>query len=399
MHVVRPTRIVDKNGKTTTVYRRDEAPSKSSSLAAQAPKLSAADRKAQEWRDRPMFAYMVKGSQLSKEAHPDLKEILGEASVEGSYYTLAAGTTQAELSEMLAVASPPTVLRVSGARGVRSADELVNFLESNGLSHLIEDNAEAIEEIESRGADAGALLESMDRGLSVAEAQCSWADLAEVVASRTLTETPIPENVWSGSVSWDFIKEAGTSNFRQYYAEIMPELDELSAPDIKRAVAIVKSGSNVVPGRKYNATKRDDMLAIVYAMVRIDTDSALSMRVPGLVRALNEKALMTDMSPEQRAATSLYVDEFVHQLRTSGAQIGKLEATPDRSRLGSYPKSQVQYGTPTEYSPPLKEVVEFFKNGVRVDDAIAYMERGINAEKARGLIDDGIHNSLTDGWL
>ena len=44
-------------------------------------------------------------------------------------------------------------------------------------------------------------------------------------------------------------------------------------------------------------------------------------------------------------------------------------------------------------------LVEYFNEGISVDDSITYIARGVEAVKARGLIDNDIAQSLSDGWL
>lgn len=406
MKAVSPTRIVDKNGKSTVVYRKmEEAPGVNKSLTGRLPRSAAADKKRQAWRESSMSSYMVRGDRLSGYEHADLKAVLGEStSSDRTYYMLAPGTTQEELAGMLSVAAPATVLKVSGAQQIRSADQLCDYLESVGLSHLIEDNSEQMELIEHRMVDAGALIESLDQGLSPAAAQCSWADLAEVISCRTFSETEMSESVWAGSVSWDFIKSVGISNVRQFGSEIIPYADELTAEQFKSGIALVRSGSNVVPGRSYSMSRIDEFNETVYAMLRIGPETPLSMRAPGLFREMNQKGLLLDLPDDQKALASKFADDLIHRIRETGAEVGELVETTGRDKLKGYPapiKSGPAWDTKTykEYAPPIKDIVEFFKAGISVDDTITYMSRGINAEKARGLIDDNIAAPVSDGWL
>jgi hypothetical protein len=252
--------------------------------------------------------------------------------------------------------------------------------------------------------DAGALLESINLGLGLDTAECSWADLSEVIASRTFADTDIPEKVHDGVISWSFIKEVGASSFNQYQWEIIPKADEFTAAQFKQAVSLVRSGSNVVPGRDWKPTRRDEITEVIYAMERIGPDAALSMRVPGLLREMNQKGLLLDTAEEDRPRAARYVDDLVHRVRETGAEIGKLSNTPDRKRLKGYPEpieSVMDWGTSKsqEYVVPLKDAVEFFHEGIPVDDAIKYMSLGIDAAKARGMFDNNIATAVHDGWL
>lgn len=406
MRAVSPTRIVDKNGKSTVVYRSIDKPQATkTALATQAPKLRPADRKRQEWGARSMDTYMAEGSRLARFVHPDLQRVLGTVETSGnSYRVLARGTTQSELAGMLSVASPATVLMVSGSQDIRSADELCNYLESVQLGHLIEDNSEQMELIEKRMTDVGALIESINLGMGLDTAECSWADLTEVIASRTFAETDIPDKVHAGEVAWSYIKEVGASSFSQYQWEILPKIDEFTAAQIKQAISVVRSGSNVVPGRDWKQTRRDEIIEVIYAMERIGTDDALSMRVPGLLREMNQKGLLLDTAQEDRPRAARYVDDLIHRVRETGAEVGELSNAPDRKRLKGYPppiETKMDWGTPKaqEYVVPLKEAVAYFHEGIPVDDAIKYMSLGIDAAKARGMFDNNIATAVHDGWL
>lgn len=406
MRAVSPTRIVDKNGKSTVVYRSLDKPQPSkTALAGQAPKLRPVDKKRQEWGARSMDAYMAEGVRLARFVHPDLQRLLGPVDASGtSYRVLARGTTQSELAGMLSVASPATVLMVSGSQDIRSADELCRYLESAQLGHLIEDNSEQMELIDKRMTDVGALIETINLGMGLDTAECSWADLTEVIASRTFAGTDIPDKVHAGEITWSYIKEVGASSFNQYQWEILPKTDEFTAAQFKQAVSIVRSGSNVVPGRDWRPTRRDEMTEVVYAMERIGADDALSMRVPGLLREMNQKGLLLDTAEEDRPRAARYVDDLVHRVRETGAEVGKLSDTPDRKRLKGYPEpieTKMDWGTPKaqEYVVPLKDAVAFFHEDIPVDDAIKYMSLGIDATKARGMFDNNIATAVHDGWL
>lgn len=239
MSNLRPEKRVDKNGVLTTKHVRVDPKASASASPMPSPSLAP-----QPIPLKPTKAQTkLQQYKITFDASPVNKELRDKLRVSpylGFYYRFEAKDTQCY--DVLSVTSRGNALHLL-ASGIRSASAAVEYLEANGLGHLIEDNSSIAQEgLERRIPVFNFLTKTHAPSEDEIKDNLFW-DSLEIVGKSSLRKCEgLPQKIRNGTIRLDDIKALGLTSINQSvgWGVIESSLEKIASGEAKHTVQDLK---------------------------------------------------------------------------------------------------------------------------------------------------------------
>lgn len=359
-----PTVITDTNGKVTTVYKRAAQPLP---LGKQLPSPSPVAKKKRTYKPTPEQQDTKHRGLLSwhRRTDPDLVAALGIVS---SYAQPRYVTFNASDVEMYSVFSATASVnaRLLMEQGIRSNDEALDFLHSNGLEHLIEDHSEVMQKALERKFEFDWFILFSDHYFTKECDVSLFLDAAETNSVKGFREkplpTPLPEMVLDGRIALSDLK-AMTATLMQSSVAGEATVKALMAINSGTASYTAKQLRKCIEG---STSKISDTELIALA------DSCGIHTATGGYNKPRAYAVMKE------AETRFKYEWF--KLR---------DVVSYSERLSIYGRNEIDAET----------VITLYHSGVDVPDVVESLKKGLTVQQIIAIHAEGIPSSISTGWL
>lgn len=408
-----PTRVVDKNGRATTVHKRSgsaiAAPTK---LSAVKPSLRGGKKKPASKIDAP-FTYNVHaafsgtrlGNYLNKKypdrslEKPDMSDTPVEVNTR-DVYRIARHGLQVRSAIHLAhygVTEDEALNLAENLKRAGYGDDLPLERPNPWMDVMLEADI-----------DHNTLLSAYENGLSKYDLDemppSNAADAIRAYSYKGFSKTRLAERVRSGAYSWADIQSIGVTRATKNEWIITETLSrfnylegshEVTLPVIGDMLRDIeeKPRTTLESGREEALNNKLYGLSDVYRVVGEET---FSMHMPEIALALRH----TGLKGNDLAEAALYCDEVVHKVRSnqnlSDAVIAANNGHRYRSKRGTY-KGQYEDGDDPVWHFPV--LLEYKNAGLSADQCVDALVSGMSPERAAEAIQTGIASSMTEGWL
>lgn len=355
-----PEKRMDKTGKLVTRHVRNGSPAApSKTLGTVAPSLpSGAVRAALKLPTITQLRAKRRNIRITKsDCDPELLKRVALPS-----YSRMIECSDMEMYDVASVVKGGMNAMLLMHRDIRTGDEAEKYLESNGLSHLVSDDSEMIEEAIGRRIPAEVYIKK-----EVMRLHHATEHLMDALETAGSSAHELTGDVLHGNIRLDDIKTVGMNRLkkcldgksvRNVLRILAAGTDRFTAEDVAKAIDKSPGSTSLV--------HRFDLLTRHGAEVAFNVRGSISIAAR-VSSALDERGNTDD---EYAKGVILYsASLYMQYLDRWGASQTKL---------------------------PNEDLFAFYDSGTSIDDVVS---RRITADQARAVIDGSVGGAVASGWL
>jgi hypothetical protein len=406
-----PTRVVDKNGRATTVHKRSGSSAvQNKTLSAAKPaiggagKVSKIDQKFSHKVDAG-FAFSRFGIVLN-EMRPDLaldpNSILDEKNTinfsSREVYSLARhGFAPRDCIYMAHFQlTPEEAFAVRDRLAVMGHEAHGKFTEKPWMDAMLD------ADIDHRD-----LLKAYDNGLTQHDLQEmppeNAPDTITAYGYKGFSKTKLAEKVRDGKVSWDEIKLIGVSRATKYEWTISNIMDRRTKEN-QHSMTYAILSEIIKDAEKKPRTTLDSRTPAKTENL-ISSHSQYYAMVGEQLWDLHMPEVLDNLSRIIEAKSDLsgyagYCDEVIHRVRSSpGTAESVISANGGKSKNGVGGSYAGQYEEQRDPVWNFHTLVQYRDAGLSVDECVYALSKGLTPERAQGVLQEGIPLAVNEGWL
>lgn len=335
------------------------------------------NRKQREWLDADVARADISGYSIKRLIDPWLAElsgITGDKFEESDTLYDMPHLSRESLFDLLRVTVPENALALICGKHITSKEEAVSFLEANALESLIVDSGAMVDEAIARRVDLSLLLDMVKERRICHwryNMSCSMVDLAALYGT-SLRDMEVDFLLVDGGNTWSYIKSVGITNIRMFGEALLPLEDVYTPQEVHSIIARADREMDNPADRGGLQLSKAERISLLSKTARaIGLDETLQLRSPGAFHTLRYHLGNT---PD--AAAARFMDEII-QLSSQEGSMSLL--------------AQKRWFYKASYL--------FHKQGFSPEDALGYMEQGIDVQRAAAIRDEGVPAAVSSGWL
>jgi len=402
-----PTRVVDKNGRATTVHKRSGSSAvNGKSLSSAKPTVSTASKAK---IDQPYAHPVDNGFPVSRfgivlnEMRPHLALKIEDLQKHKKKITV---TTRGIYSWVRRGFSARDGIYLSYFQITPDeAGQIINRLEAMGQGRQKLYPKPWVDNMFAADIDHEAMLSAIENGLThhdLDEMPPENAPSAILAYGyKGFSKTELAAKVRDGKVSWDDIKSIGVSRATKHewiitnamsdYAQVGPHaLDYVTLGEIIRdAEKRPRLGYDGGP------VPAESTIGLHTRFYRMIGPKFWELNMPETIDRVERLAGTED----DLVGYVMYCDETMHKVRSEPGILEAVINTRGRSRNHAGGSYVGQYPDQRDSDWNFKELVDFRDAGLTVDQCVYALTKGLTPERAKGMFSEGIPLAVNDGWL
>lgn len=406
-----PTRVVDKNGRATTVHKRSGSSAvQNKTLSAAKPALGGAQKCTKVDKK---FSHKVDAGFTTSRFGIVLNEMRPEMALDPNSILDEKNTVNVSSREVYSLArygfaprdciyfahfnvTPEEAFSVKARLAVMGHETSGKFREKPWMDAMLDADI-----------DHGDLLKAYGNGLSQHDLEEmppeNAPDTIAAYGYKGFSKTTLARKVRDGQVSWEDIKLIGVARATKYEWTISNVMDR-STKDYPHAVSYATLSEIIKDAEKKprtsleskNMEKTENLIsyhARYYGMVG---ERFWELHMPEVLDNLGRMPSAKD----DLSGYAVYCDEVIHRVRSSpGIAEAVINANDGRGRNSPGGSYAGQYEDQRDPFWNFHTLVEYRDAGLSIDESVYALSKGLTPERAQGVLQEGIPLSVNEGWL